>query len=390
LNSTPLTIIADGHIWGVRSAFAEFSGHAVDLRVVEAREISPSLVQGADILLTRSSTKVNAALLAGSSVRFAATATVGDDHYDKHWLAGNGIAFASAAGSSTGSVIEYMLAALLHLHAAGRLHLANATIGIVGVGRIGSALAELLGRLGVRTLLCDPPRARREGSAGFVDLAAILAEADLITLHTPLERGGEDATFHLLDSARLSQFQGKGILNAARGAVIDNRALLTWLNGDPHRYAALDCWEGEPEIGRVLLAHPCMALATAHIAGHSLDGKAANTQAVYDALCAWLGVAPTWRMEQELPPTAPLTVTLPETNDPWLALHALVAQLYAIAADDTALRALLAEPTLAPGFARLRRFYPPRRAFGQHLLTLGGGNRAAHALIERAGLFRAL
>lgn len=360
-----LKIVADAHIWSVQSAFTSIPGFEVDLQALESREITNKALKNADILLTRSSTRVNADLLKGTSVRFAATATIGDDHYDKAWLDANGIDWANAAGSSTGSVIEYMLTALLELHHQQRIFIPQTRLGIIGVGRIGGALATVSEAMGVSPLLNDPPRARVEGEASFASIDDLLQEADVITLHTPLIREGVDQTYHLIDAAFLSRFRGRGIINAARGGCIDNEALADWLDGDSGRYALLDCWEGEPHISKRLLIHPQVVIATPHVAGHSLDGKAANTQYIYDALCQHLGIEPFWRMEEMLPATDPLK--LPCHGDTWSDIHAIASTLYPIMRDVVEMRswASLSEEKSAKAFAAYRRHYPERRSWAK-------------------------
>jgi len=368
--SKPLKIVADAHIWGVKSAFSSLPGFDVELCVMESRAISPRALHDADILLTRSATRVDAALLGGTPVRFAATATIGDDHYDKAWLESQGISHANAAGSSTESVVEYLAAALLHLHAVGQIDIPATTLGIVGVGRIGSRLAEFAESWGMQVLRNDPPRARLEGSGTFVSLDTILEEADLISLHTPLIRQGEDCTVHLLDAERLSRFEGMGIINAARGSCVDNHALELWLDADSARYAVLDCWEHEPDISRVLLANPGCRLPTPHIAGHSLDGKAANTLYIYEALCSFLGIKPTW--SPGLDDGERIELQVETSGDDWQQLQAIIRHLYPIRRDSDTMRSWLdlTADELPQAFAAFRRHYPERRgwpAFSVHL-----------------------
>lgn len=382
MSDSRLRIVADAHIWGVESAFSTLPGFDVDLQVVEGREITRELLQKADILLTRSSTRVDAELLQGTNVRFAATATIGDDHYDKAWLESSGISLANAAGSSTGSVVEYMITLLLELHVRELISIPGSTLGIIGVGRIGSALAGICENLGVQLLFNDPPRERTEGGGQFSSMQRVLGEADVVTLHTPLLRDGGDRTFHLIDSDWLSRFQGRGIINAARGGCIDNRALLSWLDGDAERFALLDCWEGEPDILKPLLAHPQLVIATPHIAGHSLDGKAANTHCVYSALCSFLGVKPTWNMKDELPAVEGVECVA-VNNGLWRSLHALATALYPIMQDDQAMKAWLELPDgrLADSFSTFRRNYPVRRAWESGQVTVAN---AGEVLIQYA------
>jgi len=359
-----LNIVADAHIWGVDAAFSSLPGYDVSLSVLEASEINHAALLHADALITRSATRVNQALLKDTPVRFAATATIGDDHYDKAWLDAEGIIYANAAGSSTGSVLEYMLTALLELHARGLLSLPASRLGIIGVGRIGGTLADICEKLGIAVMRNDPPRARREGEQGFHSLDELLLQADILTLHTPLHRTGEDSTLHLLNAEQLQRFRGRGIINAGRGACLDNTALLDWLNNDAERFAVLDCWENEPGISPALLAHPQVIIATPHIAGHSLDGKAANTLYARRALCRWLDLPDIWEM-QSLLPSPELPMSIPCTADAWQNLHSAATSMYDICADDAALRGTSsATPEdIAANFAALRRHYPMRRSW---------------------------
>jgi len=362
----PLNIVADAHIWGVKSAFSALPGYDVSLHALESRDITRSALEHADILLTRSATRVNAELLAGTPVRFAGTATIGDDHYDKSYLQDQGITFANAAGSSTGSVIEYMLAAFLDLHVRGLIHIPETTIGIIGAGRIGNALACHCRAIGMQVLINDPPRARTEGDASFSCLDNLLHQADIISLHTPLIRSGIDKTMHLLSKDHLQRFRGRGIINAARGACLDNQALCEWLDAAQDHFAVLDCWEHEPHVTVPLLGHPGMAIATPHIAGHSLDGKAANTLYIHRALCEWLGIASTWEPGEHLPAsTAGLPVTC--TDDAYANIQRAVSSLYPLQQDSRSMQAWanLPEQELATNFSAYRRHYPARRAW-QH------------------------
>ena len=382
-----LRIVADAHAWGAAHAFRHFPGFATKLTVVEHAAITHALLQQADVLVTRSSTRVDAALLAGTPVRFVGTATVGEDHVDKAWLVAHGIAFASAAGSSTGSVVEYWIAALLALQARGLIDLPDIRLGVIGVGRIGGRIAEVAAALGITVLRNDPPRARLKQGV-FAPLEALLENCDVLTLHTPLSDAGPDATRHLLDASRLAAFRGRGIVNTARGAVIDNDALADWLDGDATRFAVLDCWEQEPAISRRLLAHPGLAIATPHIAGHSLDGKAANTRYIYEALCHFLGCPSDWHGVAPLPPPEPAFHTLQCDGNAWLDLHRARELLYPIARDDAVLKASMHadDAALAAAFRAQRRHYPVRRAWNIQGMRLNDPTPRLLVLARAIGL----
>ncbi|HEX8950725.1 MAG TPA: 4-phosphoerythronate dehydrogenase, partial [Polyangia bacterium] len=266
-----MRIVADANIPYLHDAFGPL-GTVVTL---PARELTPEAVRDADLLLVRSTVRVNAALLAGSRVRFVATATIGIDHLDTAFLDGAGVRWASAPGSNADSVVQWFAAAMQRVP-----DVAARQLGIVGVGNVGARIERLFRALDAKPpLLCDPPRARREGADAFVALDEIFARCDLVTLHVPLTRSGEDATFHLVDARRLRR--DAVLVNACRGEVLDSASALAVANP-----LLLDVFEGEPSPDPRLVARA--AIATPHIAGHSLDGKANGTKMIYDAACAFL------------------------------------------------------------------------------------------------------
>jgi erythronate-4-phosphate dehydrogenase len=385
--SQRLNIVADAHIWAVKSAFSELPGYNVELQILEHQHIEREVLKDVDILLTRSSTRVNAELMEGTAVRFAATATIGDDHYDKAWLDTNNVTWANAAGSSTGSVVEYMITSLLELHVQNLISIPDTTIGIIGAGRIGSAFADICRAIGMKVLINDPPRQRIEGDAGFCSLDELLESADILTLHTPLIPDTEDCTLHLLNAKRLSKFQGRGVINAGRGACIDNAALKDWLDRDISHFAALDCWENEPGPLLRLLRHPQLVIATPHIAGHSIDGKAANTQFVYNALCNYLKVTPVWDMHEHLPVEAS-PVKIKTATDPWFNLHAAAKRLYALSEDHKAMKSwfCLTETELVNAFTGYRRHYPVRRAWQHAPIYFSRPDATTNQLAQAMGM----
>ncbi|MDQ6964646.1 MAG: NAD(P)-dependent oxidoreductase, partial [Mariprofundales bacterium] len=261
-------------------------------------------------------------------------------------------------------------------------------LGVVGVGRIGSAVAARAEALGVEVVCNDPPRAVVDSTTVWHHLDSLLQRADILTLHTPLLRGGDHPTYHLLDAAVLERFQGRVVINAARGAVVDSVALLAWLDSDDSHLAVLDCWEGEPNISRTLLAHPQLVIATPHIAGHSLDGKAANTQYVYDAFCRHLGVDGDWSAEQQL--VAPeARIWSPSDGDIWHQVAAMIKVLYPLQDDVAACRSLLSltdSAEFAAGFTSYRRHYPVRRSWHLSPFTVAPYDAALASLARRAGL----
>ncbi len=351
-----LRIVADENIPLAREAF----GALGTVELVPGRALDASTVARADALIVRSVTRVDERLLEGSAVRFVGTATIGRDHVDVAYLERRGIRFAWAPGCNARSVAEYVVAALLELEEERGREWRGATLGVVGVGNVGRLVVELGRALGFEILACDPPRAEAEGRDDlFVPLVRVLDEADVVTLHVPLERHGRHATHHLLGARELERLRdGAVVINTSRGGVVDEAALREACAAG-RITAVLDVWEGEPE------PHPgsldAAALATPHIAGYSLDGKLAGTWMIAEALYRFAGAGT---------PPDPALFERP-LADPILrvagrgraAVREAVRAAYSIRADDRRMREALATAGAARGaaFDRLRRDYPVRR-----------------------------
>jgi len=365
-----MKIVAATNMPLVEEAFSRLG----DVTVIEGRAIDAAAVREVDLLALRSTTRVDAALLAGSRVRFVGTATIGTDHLDIPWLESNGIAWSYAPGCNANSVAEYVVAALLELAVRHGVRVTGRTLGVIGVGNVGRRVVEKASALGLRVLPHDPPRERREGGDGFVSRATLLGESDFVTLHVPLNRTGPDRTERLADAEFFNAMRrGAVFINAARGAVMDGPALLTALAGGQVAHAVLDTWPAEPGIPPDLLA--AATLGTPHIAGHSYEGKAAGTQMVYEAACRALGRPVACDCLTLLPPPPVPAIRLVEPPASCeAALQSVVRQVYDIAADDARLRADTAD--MARQFDRQRRDYPMRREFRFTEVVLPPGARA--------------
>jgi erythronate-4-phosphate dehydrogenase len=357
-----MKIVADPNIPLVREAFSSLG----EVRLVSGRSINTEAVRDAKLLLVRSVTPVHAGLLNASAVKFVATATIGTDHVDVAYLKQHGIGFASAEGSNANSVAEYVVAALLELAGRHKFRLRDRTLGVVGVGNIGSRVVRYAEALGMRVLQNDPPRQRAEGLPDFVSLERVAADADIITLHVPLTQGGDDATFHMFDKDRLATLEQRRpiLINTARGAVVDNRALLKAIDGERIGGAVLDVWENEPNISPELL--DIVDLGTPHIAGYSLDGKVNGTHMIYKAACRFLGLTGAWQPTLPAPPVPRIELNVSSGEDDEDVLRRVVKRIYDISADDAALRKHPRE------FDQLRADYPVRREFFNTELALRG------------------
>jgi len=354
--------------------FAEtmFSGRA-DVVAIPCDAITPDSVKNADALIVRSPTKVDEKLLACSRVGFVGTATSGIDHVDREYLDRRGIAFAHAPGCNAESVAEYVVAALVELSARFGFGLAGMSIGVVGVGNVGSRVARKAAALGMRVLLNDPPLEREKGGKEFIGLRDAL-RADIVTFHVPLERAGPDPTFHMLNAGRIDAMRtGSIVLNTARGGVVDAASLLGALDAGRLRAAVIDVWEGEPAIDPRAVGKA--TISTAHIAGYSADGKVRGASMMYEALCEWKQWQRTW----VAPPdslTAPSRAEImidDSDDDDRKVLRRLVTTCCPIMRDDADLRKItgLPEGERSRHFIGLRNNYPPRREFSAYTVTVG-------------------
>ncbi|TWI53800.1 erythronate-4-phosphate dehydrogenase [Pseudomonas duriflava] len=376
-----MRILADENI----PLLDEFFGSLGEIRRMPGRAIDREAVSQADVLIVRSITRVGPELLEGSPVRFVGTCTIGTDHLDTTYLDTAGIAWSNAPGCNARGVVDYVLGALQVLGEAREASLPERTYGIVGAGQVGSRLVSVLERLGWHVLVCDPPRASREDGS-FVSLETIVQSCDVISLHTPLIRSGEQATYHLFDSARLAQLKpGCWLINACRGEVIDNRALRQHLESGVDLEIVLDVWENEPEVD-VALAQACR-LATPHIAGHSLEGKWRGTAQIYAALCQWRGIATEKNLETWLPEQSLKQLTFSASASPEEVLNIMCRVVYDPRRDDAAFRRSLRSveaKARREAFDALRKHYPRRREItGLHVAT--NSNTALSRVVEALG-----
>ncbi len=352
-----MRLVADENIPLLDEFFAGFG----DIRRLPGRAIDRAAVVDADVLLVRSVTRVDRTLLQGAPVKFVGTCTIGTDHLDLDYFQQAAIAWASAPGCNARGVVDYVLGSLLVLAEEQGVDLASRTYGIVGAGQVGGRLLEVLRGLGLRVLVCDPPRQAAEGG-DFVGLEQLIAECDVISLHTPLDREGAHPTHHLFDAARLAQLKtGTWLINASRGAVVANAALRELLGRRLDLRVVLDVWEGEPQVD-VALAGLCR-IATPHIAGYSLDGKLRGTAQIYQALCRHLGCAETQTLDALMPAPWLSDLTLSGAADPAWALATLCRAVYDPRRDDADFRRSLQgdEASRRLAFDGLRKHYPMRR-----------------------------
>jgi erythronate-4-phosphate dehydrogenase len=380
-----MKIIADANIPFVKDCFSSIG----EVEALAGRQIRPDVIGDADCLLVRSTTRVDSDLLSGSRVRFVGTATIGFDHIDVEYLSQNNVGFASAPGSNANSAAEYVIAGLLEIGRKYKIMLEGKSIGIIGVGNVGSRVEKKCAALGMKVLLNDPPlqrqkeshRGHREHRETNKKLPADnklddicereylpieeLYNCDFITLHTPLTFGGVDKTFHLADEKFFKSLKaGCVFFNTSRGGVVDTEALKASIRSGQLETTVLDVWENEPNIDTELLK--MVDIGTPHIAGYSLDGKIAGMIMIYKETCKYFGLKAKLDIEDFLPePDVPQLKINPNSGSEQDVLQRAVKKIYRISEDDLKLRQILDMPAERRGefFDNLRKNYPVRREF---------------------------
>jgi erythronate-4-phosphate dehydrogenase len=350
--------------------------------VKDGRTITADDVRDAEIMAIRSTTKVNRELVEGSKVRFVGTATIGTDHMDTAYFDRAGIKWCYAPGCNANSVSEYITAALLCLASRHGFTLEGKTIGVVGVGNVGSLVVKKAETLGMRVLRNDPPRERAETEKAqahkgakeskWCSLERVLKEADIITLHVPLTKTGQDATYQMAGQEFFDKMKpGCIFFNCARGAVVNTNMLLAAMDRGTVSRTVIDTWEGEPAFRVDLLKR--VDIGTPHIAGHSFEGKVFGTVMVYKAACEFLGVEAAWTPDKLWPPPlVPLVEVDAKGSGEEDVLRDIVRRVYDIEADDKRLRegSVENDAERKAHFDRLRAKYPMRREFRFTRVTL--------------------
>lgn len=350
-----MKIIADENLAYTDYFFSDLA----EIELKAGRCLTHQDVQDADALLVRSVTQVNAVLIQNTPLKFIGSATIGTDHLDIPAIEQHGIAWSNAAGCNAQAVSEYVITALLHLKPE-LLHAnQNFTLGVIGLGNVGSRLVKMAQLLGWNVIAHDP----------FVQLLQVqqfsldelLKQADAVSIHVPLTDTGEHPTYHLINAARLACMKPQAILiNSARGPVVEEAALIHDIQRT-QRLVVLDVFEHEPEISAELLA--LLALATPHIAGYSLEGKARGTQMIYQAFCQTFDLEANKTFESQLPACE----TYFQKQDLKSSLQTHLTQIYNIARDDANLRTCLKDGKVEQqAFDHLRKTYPLRREWAAH------------------------
>lgn len=370
-----MNLLIDENIAFAKEAFSHF-GKVI---LVDGRNLTNKVVKDADVLIIRSITRVDEKLLSKSKVRFVGTATIGTDHIDLDYLKKHNITCADARGCNADSVAEYVFTALMKVISEKKLLFKGKTIGVVGVGNIGSRVARIAESLGMKVLKNDPPLVRKGTGKNYVSLDEVL-NTDIVTLHVPLSFEGVDKTYHLLNENNLKKIKSNSIIiNTSRGAVIDYVSLFKE-SIEKGFELILDVWENEPSINLELLSKT--KIATAHIAGYSLEGKVNGTKMIYDALCKFININPIW--QPELPLIEKANLILPDGNTDEEKLSRLFSSIYNIESDDLKMREIskYKKNEQASYFDLQRKTYPVRREFSNFTIQLSAKEKHLKAFLE--------
>lgn len=348
-----MKIVADDKIPFLKGALEPFA----EMIYLPGSQINPLDISDADAMIIRTRTQCTKELLRESTVDFIGTATIGFDHIDTDYCESHGIKWTNAPGCNADSVEQYLTAVLLYWARVQKRNLETLTIGIVGVGNVGSRVAKSCKLLGMQVLLNDPPRARTEGNEEFTELDEIYKRADIISFHIPLTLDGIDKTHHMVDENCLSKIKADVLLiNTCRGEVTSTKALLSAINEGIIQAPIIDCWENEPIINLELL-EKCF-IATPHVAGYSQDGKANGTQQIIRALSTHFDLPlNNWKPKSLPNPENPEIIINPKNKSDQEILTEAVLHTYPIWEDDKRLRE---NPTK---FEELRGNYPIRREY---------------------------
>ena len=349
-----------------------------DVTYLPGASIGPVDVKDADGLIVRTRTKVNRELLEGSNVKAVVSATIGTDHMDIPWLEENNIAWANAPGCNSGSVKQYIASVFAALEM-NYFPLRGKTLGIIGVGNVGSKVVAVGKAFGMKVLLNDPPRKEKEPDFPNVDLNVLLQLSDVVTFHVPLTREGKYPTYHLLnDTTLLMMKRGSVLINSSRGEVVNERVLMKGLSSGLIERGVLDVWENEPEISLELQRR--LMIGTPHIAGYAVDGKANGSAAAIRFMSRQFHLGLDEWYPENLPVPGDMTVSIDDGDERLnLRIAKAVAATYDVTEDS---RRLTENPEK---FEELRGNYPVRREFPVWTVKIPKGDDDLKYALELLG-----
>jgi len=342
-----LKILADQNIYKLD----QFLNGTVELTTFDPNDSLPGL-ETYDALFVRTVTKLNSKNIETipGSLKLLGTGSSGSDHIEKEYFRSKGVQVIDAKGSNADAVSEYVITSLLLWSIKREIELSEMTVGIIGAGATGSAVADQISRFEIPFLSYDPPREQRDKNFSSASLNDIL-ECDILTFHVPLEKEGTHPTFHWLDDSKLSANSFKLIINASRGGVIDELALLNAISKNTVSDIIIDVWEAEPDFNTAVAE--AAFIATPHIAGYSEQAKLNASKMLVEQFSDFFDV--------EVPDSSVLylskKIDLAELN---YTAYELLLRLHPLREYDADLRNLNLRPDKSILFQKLRTDRPYR------------------------------
>jgi erythronate-4-phosphate dehydrogenase len=283
-----ITLLADKNI----PFLSDLLPNGVSLKLFDPDAGLPSFDESVDVLFIRTVTKINDSSLSLAqfpNLKLIGSASAGVDHVDINFLNNSDINFIYAAGCNANAVAEYVATGVLEWAISSDYLPSNLTVGVVGVGHTGTATTELLRAVGFSVILNDPPKEKVDPMFTGVTKSTIL-DADILSFHVPLIPLGEDfSTWHWLDSECISKMKTQLIVNASRGGVVDESALIAARSAGKKIDFILDVWENEPSVSPAVLK--LSYLGTPHIAGYSQESKFNGTAMIVSELIHFFDLA---------------------------------------------------------------------------------------------------
>ena len=261
-----MKVIVDKDIKNFIDLVNELDGlQDIKFTYVTSKEIDNDLLNDADVLFIRSTTKIDKKLLENSSVKLIGSATAGIDHVDIDYLESSQIRWFYSPGCNSSSVVHYVLSSIGYLN---KINVINedSILGIIGCGNVGAKLRLILNKLKIKNMICDPYK-----DFDYLSSMEEVSQCEVISLHTPLTFSDKYATHNMIDKYFLATSKVETIINTSRGSIVNEKDLVE----ANHINYISDVWQNEPCPDTDIIKKAI--LATPHIAGHSYEGKINGT-----------------------------------------------------------------------------------------------------------------
>ncbi|MCO4786914.1 MAG: 4-phosphoerythronate dehydrogenase [Marinomonas atlantica] len=369
-----MKIIADENMPNVVSLFSDLG----DVTLVNGRSLTKEQLMDADILLVRSVTKVNEALLSGTPVKYVGSATIGTDHIDTNYLTEQGIGFNSAPGCNADAVADYVFSALSYMYMTQGVRWLDARIGVVGQGNVGRCVASRFVALGCEVVAYDPFLQKSVPGVALTDLKEVM-DCNVVCLHAPLTKTGLYPSFDMISDEYVNKLKsGQTIISAGRGGVINEPALIKQFHAlDGKLNLALDVWLGEPHPNMELAA--LCDIATPHIAGYSKQGREKGTWYIYQSVCQFFDISPKSSFAEAISQGSICEIKMNSSLERDETIARAIQSVFDVARDSSRFKHVMSSG-MDKGFDWLRKNYVERDEFNTTLVKHPKFSRELRAL----------